>query len=178
MGANAALKYWQGFATLPTFSDAEAQKLNAEYLTTPLDAQTRETVAKADYSLKMMHYGASLADCNWGLSMEEGVDALLPYLPAARVLTSLAFVRARIRFEDGHQEQALDDVLSAMALARHVSIDGSLIAVLVGYAIESRANETLALYLPKLAATSVERLKARLDALPAGGRPSDGMKLE
>lgn len=178
LGANAALKYWQGFATLPTFSDAEAQKLDAEYLTMPLDKQTRETVAKADYSLKMMHYGASLPDCVWGLAMEEGVDALLPYVPAARVLTSLAFVRARIRFADGEQQEALDDILSAMALARHVSVDGSLIAVLVGYAIESRANQTLALYLPKLDATSVEQLKTRLDALPAGGRPADGMKIE
>ncbi|MGH7193387.1 MAG: hypothetical protein ACREJM_07605, partial [Candidatus Saccharimonadales bacterium] len=81
LGANAALKYWQGFAALPTFSDAEAEKLHSHYLTMPLDAQARQTVDKADYSLKMMHYGAVLPDCDWGLAMEEGVEALLPYAP-------------------------------------------------------------------------------------------------
>lgn len=178
LGANAALKYWQGFATLPTFSDAESQKLHAEYLTLPLDAPARKTVAKADYSLKMMHYGAALPHCDWGLVTEEGVEALLPHAPAARVLSSLAFVRARLRFDDGRPDEAIDDIVSAMTMARHVSIDGSLICVLVGYAIESRANETLALYLPKLDAASTEQLQTRLDNLPTGGRPADGMKLE
>lgn len=177
LGANAALKYWQGFAALPTFSDTEAQKLHSEYLTMPLD-QARDTVAKADYSLKMMHYGASLADCQWGLAMEEGVEALLPYAPAARVLSSLAFLRARIRFEDGQPEEAIDDILSAMTLARHVSIDGSLIALLVSYAIESRGHETLALYLPKLDASTIEQFKTRLDTLPTAGRPANAMKFE
>lgn len=178
LGANAALKYWQGFATLPTFSDADADKLHSGYLTMPLDGKTRDMVAKADYSLKMMRYGAEQADCNWGLSMEEGVDALLPYAPAARVLTSLSFVRARINMEDGHRDAAIDDIVSAMTLGRHVSVDGSLIAVLVGYSIEHRAQETLALYLVQLDAASVQKLKTRLDRVPPGARPVDGLKLE
>ena len=38
---NAALKYWQAFATLPRFADAEKKKL-AEVLTTPLDDLAQE----------------------------------------------------------------------------------------------------------------------------------------
>ena len=178
LGANAALKYWQGFATLPTFSDAEAHTLHAEYLTMPLDGKAREMVAKADYSLKMMYHGAALADCNWGLSMDEGVEALLPYAPAARVLSSIALVRARMRMEAGRHDEAIDDIVSAMTLGRHVSVDGSLIAVLVGYAIEQHADETLGLYLIQLDAASIQKLKMRLDRLPTGGQPADGLKLE
>ncbi len=178
LGANAALKYWQGFATLPTFSDADAQKLHTEYLTMPLDGKAREMVAKADYSLKMMYHGAALADCSWGLSMDEGVEALLPYAPAARVLTSIAFVRARMRMEEGRRDEAIDDILSAMALGRHLSVDGSLIAVLVGYGIEQRADETLGLYLIQFDAASIQKLKMRLERLPVGGTPADGLKLE
>ena len=51
-GANAALKYWQAFATLPHMTDAEGTKLNAECLTMPLDANARELVAKAEYALQ------------------------------------------------------------------------------------------------------------------------------
>ena len=66
------------------------------------------------------------------MSYEDGVFALLPHCPAARVLASLACLRARQRFEAGQTAEAIDDLLSAMTLGRHISVDGSLIAVRVG----------------------------------------------
>src|SRR6185312_6219422 len=84
MGANAALKYWQAFAQLPRLTDAQERKLNAEFLTMPLDASAREIVAKADYALRMMHRGSSLPRCDWGLGYEEGIELLLPHAQAAR----------------------------------------------------------------------------------------------
>ena len=89
------------------------------------------------------------------------------------MLATLACLRARIRFEDGHNAEAIEDIVDAMTLGRHVSLDGSLITVLVSYAIEHRASETLALYLPKLDAEMIKGLKTRLDALPPSGtRPT------
>ena len=61
-----------------------------------------------------------------------------------------------------------------MTLGRHVSLDGTLIIVLVNYAIEHRASETLALYLPKLDAETIKGLKTRLGALPPSGTPATG----
>src|SRR5258708_2287839 len=72
LGANAALKYWQGFATLPQFTDAELQAINAECLTMPLDAHAREVVSKADYSLQMLHRGAALPRCALAETHGEG----------------------------------------------------------------------------------------------------------
>ena len=66
------------------------------------------------------------------MSYEDGVFALLPHCPAARVLASLACLRARQRFGAGQTAEAIDDLLSAMTLGRHISVDGSLIAVCVG----------------------------------------------
>ena len=79
-------KYWQGFAQLPKFSEAEQKKLVAESLTMPLDAHAKEITAKADYALLMLHRGAALRDCNWAVGPEEGVRALLPHCQAARVM--------------------------------------------------------------------------------------------
>jgi len=166
LGANAALKYWQAFAQLPKFTDAQEHKLNAEYLTMPLDARAREIVTRADYALRMMHRAAALPHCDWGLGYEDGIELLLPHAQAARTLSTLACLRARIRFEDGHNADAIEDVVDAMTLGRHVSMDGSLITVLINYAIEHRTGETLALYLPKLNAEVIKVLKTRLDALP------------
>jgi hypothetical protein len=165
---NAALKYWQAFATLPKFTQAENQKIG-ECLTTPLDEPARTMLINAEYALRMLHRGAALRGCEWGTSYEQGVFTRLPHVDAARVLTSLACMRGRLRFEAGQSAEAIDDILAAMTLARHVSLDRSLITGLVGYNVEHRTIETLARYLPKLNAKTREDLKTRLDALPPFG---------
>ncbi len=176
LGANAALRYWQAFATLPKFTDAEQTKLMAEHLTMPLDAQARESVTKAEYSLRMLHHGAVLSGCDWGIDWEaDGIEVLLPQMTAARVLSSLACLRARFRFEEGRGAEAFDDLVAAMTLSRQISMDGSLIGVLVGYNIEARTTNALALYLPKLDPGTIKDLKKRLDALPQGGNPTSGL---
>ena len=76
------------------------------------------------------------------------------------MLTSLACLRARLRFEAGQNAEAIDDLLAAMTLGRHVSLTTKVSSrVLVGYAIEHRMIETLALYLPKLDAKTIKDLK-------------------
>jgi len=75
----------------------------------------------------MLHRGAALRHCDWGISYEDGIYALLPRAPAARVLTCLACLRARLRFEAGQYSEAIDDLIAAMTLGRHVSLDRNLI---------------------------------------------------
>jgi hypothetical protein len=177
LGANAALKYWQGFASLPPFTDAEQKKLG-ECLTMPLDAPARETLTKARYALLMMHFGAALPHCDWGIGYEDGVGTLLPYAKAARLMANLACLRARLRFEEGQSAEAIDDVIAAMTLGRHVSLGGINSLVLTSYAIEHRMSEVLALYLPKLDARMIKAVQRRLDALPPGGSPVTALKYE
>jgi hypothetical protein len=165
---NAALTYWQAFATLPRFTPPENQKLG-ECLTTPLDETARKMLTDAEYALKMLHRGVARRGCDWGMSYEEGILTRLPHADAARVLTALACLRGRLRFEAGQSAEAIDDLLAAMNLARHVSWDQSLTTGLVGYNIEHRAIETLAASLPKLNPTTLNDLKTRLDALPPFG---------
>ena len=165
---NAALKYWQAFATLPKFTDAE-NKIIGDCLTAPLDDAARKILTNSEYSLTMLHRAAAVPRCEWSMSYEDGVFALLPQCPAARVLASLACLRARQRFETGQQAEAIEDLLSAMTLGRHISVDGSLIAVLVGYSVEARAIELFAHALPSFNPKTIQDLKTRVDALPPFG---------
>jgi hypothetical protein len=179
LGANAALKYWQAFATLPRLTDAEQARLTAECLTMPLDAHARELVTRAAYALRMLHQGAALPDCDWGLGWEEeGVGLLLPQGNAARVLSALACLRARLRFEEGQNADAVGDVVAAMTLGRHLSREGLNIMVLVGYWIEHRTGQALALNLPRLDAGMLKDVKTRLDALPPGGSATTATRFE
>jgi hypothetical protein len=176
-GSNAALKYWQAFATLPKLSDAEQQKLS-EYLTSPWDAHAREILKKGEYSLKMLHQGAVIPRCDWEVSQEEGVNVLFPQAQAARVLCNLACMRARLRFEEGRNSEAVDDIVAALTLGRHISLTGTNIMLLVGYGIEQVAGETLARHLPRLDPTSIKVVQKRLDDLPQGSNTAAAMQTE
>lgn len=173
LSANAALHYWQAFATMPKFSDAEKNKLTAEYLTMPLDSHAREIVGRSEYALRCLRRGAALPHCDWAIDWKgEGIDALMPQLAAARLLSTLACLHARLSLDEGRTAEARDDFVAALTLGRHASLDGSLIGVLVGYSIESRVGEAIALSLPELGVETIRELKKRLDGLPMGGRPA------
>jgi hypothetical protein len=179
LGANAALKYWQAFATLPPLTATEQRTLNAECLTMPLDDRARGMVARAAYSLRMLHYGAALSRCNWSLNLkEEGIGVLLPHNDAARVLASLACLQARLHLEAGHPAEAIDNLIDGMTLARHVSQDSVFVMVLAEYAIEHRMIEALALSLPRLDSRTIKDLKTRLGALPQGCHLSKALRME
>jgi len=176
---NAALKYWQAFTTLPGIPAAEHARITADCQTMPLDGQARGVVTQARYALLMMHRGAASPRCDWAIGWaDEGFGNRLPHLDGARLLSALACLRARQRFEDGQTAEAVGDVLAALAMGRHVSRDGSLPAVLTGYAVERRMGETLAHYLPTLDAGAVKDLQQRLAALPPGGTLASGVREE
>jgi hypothetical protein len=65
-----------------------------------------------------------------------------------------------------------------MTLGRHIGQDGVLVLLLVGYGIEQRPGETLALYLPRLSARMIRDLQTRLAALPPGGTPAKALGFE
>ena len=94
---------------------------------------------------------------------EDGIRTRLPECQAARNLTALARLRIRLRFEEGKTAEAVDDAVDALTLGRHVSRDGTLIAVLVGIAIDAGVTDTLAADLPKLDKAELKKLAARLE---------------
>src|SRR5438046_2379089 len=77
--------------------------------------------------------------------------------------------------DTGQDAAALDDLVDAMTLGRHVSMDGVLITVLLNYAIENRVGETLAPHLPGLEPELLKGLKSRLAGLPPAGTPARGL---
>jgi RNA polymerase sigma factor (sigma-70 family) len=170
-GANAAPLYGQAFIALRRgFGDPE--KLGAECLTMPLDAHARDLVSRASYALRVLQRGAARPRCDWAVDFEPGIDVSYTRSDGARVLSALACLRARQRFEEGRKAEALDDLVAGLALGRHVAQDGTLDGLRAGDQAEQHVGEALALYLPELDARTVKDLKARLDALPPAGRPA------
>ena len=103
---------------------------------------------------------------------------MLPHLEGAGLLSSVACLRARLRFDEGRNAEAIQDLLDAMTLSRHITLDGVNIMLLWGYSIENRVSQTLALYLPKLSAGMIKDLKTRLDALPKSESLAAALRIE
>ena len=78
----------------------------------------------------------------------------------------LACLKDRIDLADGHPADAVDDLLAAMTLGRHVA-DPIMVCLLVDHNIEYNAGDALALLLPKLDAATVKRIAEHIDKLPA-----------
>jgi RNA polymerase sigma factor (sigma-70 family) len=166
-GANAAVPYGQALIALRRVGDQD--KLRADCLTMPLDAHARELVTRGAYALRMMRRGAALPRCDWAIDPERGNYIPDTHADGAKVLSALACLRARLRFAEGQSAEAVEDIVAALALARHVSRDGTLDSLWAGDEIERRTSEALAPELPRLDAQAVKDLAARLDALPPGG---------
>src|SRR5258708_7672601 len=72
LNANAALKYWRGFASLPKLDKDEQDKIIREAATMPLTPRVKEIVTLSESSLHELHNGAAVPDCAWGLTQEDG----------------------------------------------------------------------------------------------------------
>jgi hypothetical protein len=178
LNANAALKYWRGFANLPRLERDEQDRIMREATTMPLTPRVRAVVTLAESSVHELRTGAAVPRCAWGLTREDGIAIAIPEASASRLLLAIACLRARQRFEADSSAAALDDVFAALTLSRHMGADGLLVSVLLGIGLENTAADVLATYLPKLDAAELKALPARLDKLPPGGTVAAGILLE
>ena len=176
---NAALFYWRAFASLPKLDDKQDQAM-LKFLEKagPVTDEIAGIVQSGDAAFRELYRGAAQANCDWGVALDDGPEALLPHLGEARKLGRLACLRARVRFEQGKDKEAIEDLAAVMTLARHAGSDGLLISVLVQIAIESSAVEQAAGYLPTMNPQARVLLAERLARLPQSKTMADGMRME
>ena len=143
-----------------------------------------KVIAASENSRVYLHRGARLRRCDWSLDYADGINLRLPYLSKARELARLTALHARHAFAQGHWQAGVEDAADLMTLARHVACRDdagtgpTLLALLVGYAIDGVAIETLAADLPRLDAPALKALSARLEALPARVSVADSVRAE
>ncbi len=167
LGANAALKYWQAFALLPTL-DKDQEKLLQEWNKVPLDTAALKLIDRSQMSLIYLHRGAKLPRCDWSLDYEDGIALPLAHFPSSLTLARLAALHARHEFDQGHWKAGWQDVTDMLKLGRQVGMGPQFVVRWVGYRIETYAIEAAAPYLPQLKPIIPEAASDVLDTLPAG----------
>ena len=165
---NAALQYWQGFAELPPMDQAQ-RDIVEHFATAELNDQTTKLIEASSNSLRQLHRGAAISQCDWGLDKQDGLMMLLPHLAKARDLSRIACLRARLEFQRGDAPAALEDLGDVIVFARHNGAGSTLIALLVQVSIEQMAIEVAGNHLIAAKGPALERFGQRLAHLPQGG---------
>ena len=171
---NAALTYWQAFATMPGLNDHKTGKrvIEASYdegILRPIDEQLAKylEMGGSRTALQLLHRAAGMSYCDWGLDLKkDGLEVRLGHVDKARPMMRLCLARARYRFEEGRDREGVDDVVATMALGRHLSSDGVAASLFAGYNLEHMGGYIAAAYLPKMSPEGLEYLSKGLDRLP------------
>jgi hypothetical protein len=171
---NAALTYWQAFATMPRLNDHKTGKrvFEASYdegIVKPIDEELAKYLQMwaSRTAIRLLHRAAGISHCDWGLNLsEDGLEVRLGHVDKARPMMRLCLARARYHFEEGRDREGVDDVIATMAMGRHLASDGLTASLFAGYNLEHMACYIAAAYLPRMSPEGLDYLGKRLDALP------------
>src|SRR5215475_918176 len=165
---NPAFLYYRAFLLSPDLSQSDSDYL---YTNNWRGQKIPERLGKLldgyDNEFKLARQAAqSSVPCDWGIDMSAGPQTLFPQLARAKGLALAAQLRVPWHLQNGNQAQALDDLLTTFALARNLPRDGTLISLLVQFAVEAIASSTIAQNFGQFSPATLQQLADGLDALP------------
>lgn len=122
-----------------------------QWRTVPLDElpieEAEELLRSYENSLHEASFAARRSYCDWELpTREHGTDllsVLLPEIQEMRSLARLLALRIRLRMIQGRFDEAIYDLQTGYAMARHVGNKDFLVNALVGIAIGAMMDEQL-----------------------------------
>lgn len=165
---NAAVIYWSAFGAMPAYSQEQRVAIReAAFSSGPISEAVRTDVASYNSALREMHRATRVSACDWALDHTAGPLMLLPHCQHARDLAAAGLLRARLSFEKGETDAAINDVLAVQRMARDCGREPVTIAMLVDVAIERSAGELLAANLSRLSPEQLSGILPRLQALPS-----------
>jgi hypothetical protein len=147
---NAADIYHQVIELLQKKPPAQESAVGVSLREVPLHRLPKEDLRKElapyDDVFALLDKAARCDYCDFGFRerlREKGIAALLPELQPMRSCAVLLALKARLAMADGHNDKALATLRTGLALARHTGENETLIAFLVGTAIEAMMQQQL-----------------------------------
>jgi hypothetical protein len=177
---NAAVIYWQAFASMPRLNEEEETKslTAAKSPTEPVSDDLRPIIARFDYALQELNRARGVTSCNWELNYSHGILLRMVHLDQARKLARAALLRARLRFIAKETDEAIADVGAVLKMARDCGNSPLVVSNLVGLHIEDMATDVLAANLATLSSPQLDSLSVKLKTLPTTPSMADCERFE
>jgi len=121
--------------------DGKRAQLISDWMSTPLDQlprdEVRNTLSRDSYDLDQVAMAARRDHCDWELPIRDGRawEIQLPEAQGARDVARTLGTRARLAIAEHRYDDAIRDLQTGFALARHVAEGPTLVNGLVGVAI-------------------------------------------
>jgi hypothetical protein len=169
--ANAVESYREAMAMMKSISDEDRQRLGlcgsdgCWVVTTPLDPPTIDLLVRQQQAIALVRQAVDIPHADWG-PRQGDTERLLEIVNEVPRLSALMVLQARRELSRSQQEQAIDDLMAAMTLARHAGRPGILITKLAEHAAMRPAMDLLAQHLPELPPRILHSLPQRLRQLP------------
>lgn len=171
---NAALCYWPVCVRFhsPAWSEAD-EKILHNPMTVPLDDETERVLRSCANYLREMHRGTAMRQCEWQLDWSRGPDTALFHVQYNRPLAGVFLLRARYFLSKRQSDFASDDLADAIAIGRHLAIEGAVPGLLVQLQLQSNAVQLAADNFDRFDRAALAVLARRLDELPPARRARD-----
>jgi hypothetical protein len=169
---NPALLYYQAFLRV-----SEVPGEDRDYLYSSNQWRGRELPERfgrliSGYDMpfaRLRQAAKSTVPCDWGIDMSPGPGTLLMHLPRCKNIAVMVPLRVMWDLQNNRESDARDDLLATFALGRNASRDGTLIGVLVQFAIEHIVLATVAENFHRFSPETLRQLGDGFDASPPQG---------
>jgi len=137
---NAAQLY---YTAQQLYADAKKDELDEKidsWCRMPLNdlprAEVRRVLSEYTAALRYVRLASRSELCHWDIPVRtEAFNVVLPQLGAFRGLAKIVAVQARLNISEGNYADAMDDLQTGFAMARHIGEAPTLINALVGLAV-------------------------------------------
>ena len=174
---------WEAFELLAGLDEEDGQRLGTcgkdgcWVVNTPLDEKTADLLARQERAVALARRAAAMPPDEWDFGAGDQAK-LVELANQGPRLSALVVLQARHDLASGEFERCVDDLLAAMALARHFGSAPNFMSKVVETAAWRPAGEALAVDLPKLPRELVAALPQRLDRLPKSATPAEVLRGE
>jgi hypothetical protein len=165
---NPAMQYYQAFLVAPDLSQEETDDLLVkQWYAQKLPPRVGELLERYEGQLKLVRQAAhSTVPCDWGIDMSPGPATLLPHLARGKRVLQAARLHAKWALQEGRAGEAREDLFAAMAMARNLCRDGTLISALVQVAGENMIWTAVAENFGQFSPESLQEVIKQFDAAP------------
>ncbi|MBL9170109.1 MAG: hypothetical protein JNN07_20410 [Verrucomicrobiales bacterium] len=177
---NPALLYWQAWAQIPDFSEADRGYLfTNEWRGQVLPPRAGELLSRYNSVFKLLYRGGKAqVPCVWGYDLTDGPEALLPGLAKAKAVAQAARLRVSWHLQQGNQAAARDELIAAFIEGRNLATDRILISALVQFAIENICMNAVVDNYHRFKPETLKEVMAGFAAAPARGSIADSISTE
>ena len=161
-------------AGLPNLADRYIPTAgNAWHASVPLNEGIKQFISAQKEAVGLVRQASRMPLGGWNGVKDPNPQKLREIKMSSRNIIALMTLQARSELLNDNPEQALDDLLSCLAMSNHVGQKAVAITKLVEIAVNQMATESIARVMPDLPASTLQQLPVKLTKLPASSSPAE-----